>query len=471
MKTPTPWSVRDIMSASNGSLLSGDEEFSFAGISIDSRNIESKELFIAIAGQAHDGHGYVKDVLNQGIRGLLIEKDKKDKLPLKEMAADNVVCVAVDDTIRALGDMAAFHRRASKVSVVGITGSNGKTTTREMTAAVLKEHFQTLTSEKNYNNDIGLPLSLLRLDSTHEIAVLELGMNHPGEIAYLTRICVPHIGVITNIGPVHLEGVGSIEGVMKAKGELLDQMRPEGTAVLNGDDPWLRRLASQTEREVVFFGQTSDGLVRGEDIQSAKRGVTFTLRLPTETRTVQLGIPGRFMVSNALAAATVGYLKGMSAEAIQNGLEKFRPVQGRMDINKMPNGITIINDAYNANPASVKAAIETFISLKGNHRGFLVLGDMLELGPEAEAMHREIGAAAATIHETWLYVTGNFSKSVADAALANGMAAEKIFTGTKDEICDDLSNRLEPDDWVLVKGSRGMAMETVVDWITHWRNA
>ena len=364
--------------------------------------------------------------------------------------------------------MASFHLKASNAPVVGITGSNGKTTTREMTTAVVTERFQTLTSQKNYNNDIGLPLSLLRLASTHELAVLELGMNHPGEIAYLTRICLPHIGVITNIGPVHLEGVGSIEGVMRAKGELIEHMVPAGTAVLNGDDKWLRRLASQTDREVVFFGQTDDVLVRARDIRESEGGVTFSLNLPTETLTVRLGIPGRFMVSNALAAATVGHLKGMSGKAIQTGLEKFRPVEGRMDIKKMPRGITIINDAYNANPASVKAAIETFISLKGKQRGILVLGDMLELGPKAEAMHKEIGAAAATSDETLLYVTGNFSKSVAEGAADNGLAAAKIFTGTKEDICAELSHRLESDDWVLVKGSRGMTMETVVQWLENW---
>ena len=468
MKTPKPWSTKDIITASGGVLTCGDENRSFAGISIDSRNIEDNELFIAIAGNAHDGHGYIKDVLNQGIQGLLIENNKRDMLPLTEMMEGNVVCVAVENTTRALGDMASFHRGTSKASVVGITGSNGKTTTREMTAAVVMERFQTLTSQKNYNNDIGLPLSLLRLDPTHELAILELGMNHPGEIAYLTRICLPHIGVITNIGPVHLEGVGSMEGVMRAKGELLENMTSNGTAVLNGDDQWLRRLANLTDRKVVFFGQTDDALVRAEGIRETEQGITFSLRLPTGTRTVRLGIPGRFMVSNALAAATVGYLKGLSGEAIQTGLEKFRPVEGRMHIKKTPSGITVINDAYNANPVSVKAAIETLISLKGSQRGFLVLGDMLELGPDAEAMHEEVGSISATSDTARLYVTGGFSKAVAAGAIANGLAAEKIFIGTKDEICIDLSDRLEPDDWVLVKGSRGMTMETVVHWLENW---
>ncbi len=468
MKTPKPWSTKDILTASGGALVCGDENRSFTGISIDSRNIEGNELFIAISGITHDGHGYIKDVLNQGIQGFLIENNKREILPLTEMMESNVVCVAVENTTRALGDMASFHRKASKASVVGITGSNGKTTTREMTATVVMERFQTLTSQKNYNNDIGLPLSLLRLDPTHELAILELGMNHPGEIAYLTRICLPHIGVITNIAPVHLEGVGSIEGVMRAKGELLENMMSNGTAVLNGDDQWLRRLANLTDRKVVFFGQTDHALVRAESIRETKQGISFTLGLPTETRTVHLGIPGRFMVSNALAAATVGYLKGLSGEAIQTGLEKFRPVEGRMHIKKTESGITVINDAYNANPASVEAAIETLISLKGKHRSILVLGDMLELGPEAEAMHEEIGSISATSDTARLYVTGDFSNAVAAGAIANGLAADKIFIGTKDEICIDLSDRLEPKDWVLVKGSRGMTMETVVHWLENW---
>ena len=465
MKTPIPWAITDILNATGGTLVCGEGNRTFPGISIDSRNIEGNELFVAILGQTHDGHRFVKELLNRGIQGFLVDENKKDMLPLAEMMNKKVFCVAVENTTAALGKMASVYRKALSATVIGITGSNGKTTTREMTAAVVRERFHTLTSEKNYNNEIGLPLSLLRLHPDHRLAVLELGMNHPGEIAYLTQICAPDVGVITNIGPVHLEGVGSIEGVMRAKGELLENMNPKGTAVLNGDDQWLRRLACQTDREVVFFGQSKDALIRAEGIEESERGVSFTLILPTGTHSVRLGIPGRFMVSNALAGATVGHLMGLTGEAIRTGLERFRPIDGRMHVKETARGITVINDTYNANPASVKAAIETFITLKGAQRGILVLGDMLELGPDAESMHKEIGSVAARSQPDRLYVTGNFSTAVATGATEMGAAANRIFTGTKDEICSDLRKFLKPDDWVLVKGSRGMAMETIVRWL------
>lgn len=468
MKTPLPWATTDIIKATRGTLVCGEGNPSFSGISIDSRNIEGNELFVAIAGKAHDGHRFVKDVLHQGVKGFLIEENKREMLPLAEMMEGHVACVAVENTTQALGDMATVCRRASNAKVVCITGSNGKTTTREMTTAVVMERFQTLTSQKNYNNEIGLPLSLLRLDLDHQLAVLELGMNHPGEIAYLTRICGPDMGVITNIGPVHLEGVGSIEGVMRTKGELLDNMKSNGIAVLNGDDQWLRQLASQTDRKVVYFGQSREALIRAEKIEETEMGISFSLILPAETQTVHLDIPGLFMVSNALAAATVGHLLGLPGEAIRTGLERFRPVDGRMHVKEMAGGITVINDTYNANPASVKAAIETFITLKGDKRGVLILGDMLELGPGAESMHKEIGSISAQSGSARLYVTGDFSNAVATGAIENGLATNKIFTGTKDEICNDLLNWLEPDDWVLVKGSRGMAMETIVQWLQNW---
>jgi UDP-N-acetylmuramoyl-tripeptide--D-alanyl-D-alanine ligase len=387
---------------------------------------------------------------------------------VSDWRATGITCFAVEDTTRALGDIAAFNRKRFDISVAAITGSAGKTTTREMTAAVISQKFNILVSTKNFNNEIGLPLTLLRLDSKNKWAVLELGMNHPGEIARLSEICNPDIGVITNIGPVHLEGIGSIQGVMEAKGELLEHIKSSGTAVLNADDKWVRRLIQRTDRKVVLYGQAEDALIRAESIREKGPVVSFELILPTETVIVDLQTPGAFMVSNALAASTVGYLLGLSAAEIKTGLEMFQPVTGRMNIRETENGIHIINDTYNANPASTKAAIKSLTALKCNRRGALVFGDMLELGEQAESMHKAIGETAAREHIEKLYITGVFSEAVRTGAVDCGFKPENIRLGTTDDIIKDLTQWLQPGDWVLVKGSRAMGMEIIVNRLLEW---
>jgi UDP-N-acetylmuramoyl-tripeptide--D-alanyl-D-alanine ligase len=352
--------------------------------------------------------------------------------------------------------------------VVAITGSNGKTSTRKMTAGVVSRRFSTLSTYRNLNNHIGLPLTLLNLSVEHQWAVLELGMNHPGEIKRLGEICSPDIGVITNIGPAHLEGLGSLDAVMHAKGELLEEIKPDGTAVLNADDPKLLHLAHSISRKVLFYGRSKNARIRALSVKGTETGLSFDLVLPEERVTVDLKTPAVFMISNALAAAAVGYLLGLTAGEIKEGLEAFKPVPGRMNIIKTGKGITIIDDTYNANPGSMKAAITTLGSLKGGHPGILVAGDMLELGTHAESMHRNIGRIVAGSNIADLYVTGEFARTVAQGAMDKGMDIGNIFTGTKEEILEDIKYRLGPGDWVLVKGSRSMTMETIVQDLLDW---
>ncbi len=468
---PIPWTTAEILKATGGELLCGNLKHSFSGISIDSRRISAADLFVAITGDSHDGHTFTGDVMGLGVTGLLIDKAKLRQLPLKEYQNKGVVCIAVSNTTRALGQLAAFHRNRSNVSVVAITGSNGKTSTRTMTAGVVSQRFYTLSTHGNLNNEIGLPLTLLNLNYNHEWAVVELGMNSPGEIERLGEICSPDVGVITNIGPAHLEGLGSIDAVMRAKGELLEKIKPAGTAVLNADDPRLLTLAEKTSKNILLFGMSENAVIRALSVKEKAQGISFMLALPGESITVDLQTPAVFMVSNALAAAAVGHFLGLNAKDIKNGLENFKPVQGRMNIHKTRKGIHIIDDTYNANPGSMAAALKTITSLKGENRGVLVAGDMLELGEHAESMHRTIGSLTARLKVERLYATGQFADTVAAAAIHGGMDSHDTFTGTQEEILERIKGWLGPGDWVLVKGSRGMAMERIVENLLSWANA
>ena len=463
-----PWTTAEIISATGGNLLSGRTGQRFAGVGIDSRQIAANALFVAIVGDVHDGHKFCEDVLRQGARGLIVAQDKAGDLPVDAWREEEITCVAVADTTKALGDLASFNRRRVGIKVVAITGSNGKTTTRKFTAAVVGQKYNTLATRGNLNNAIGLPLTLLRLKPDHQWAVLELGTNHPGEIAALAAICGPDIGVITNVAPAHLEGLGSLDGVMRAKGELLQGLKPGGQAVLNADDLRVRQLARECQAPVVLFGTGNDADVIAQNIRELPRGVGFDLAIDRERIEIGIQIPGRFMVTNALAAAAVGHLLGLSLESIKQGLEKVEAESGRMAIIRTNNDITIIDDAYNANPASMLAAFDSLNALRGNRRCALVLGDMLELGEEAATWHRKIGAAAAQSGAARLYFAGEFAILAAESARKNKMAAQNAFVGTRAEIISELKQWLCAGDWVLIKGSRGMQMDKIVAAIKEW---
>lgn len=455
------WTVSDVLQATGGRLVYGDEATRFQGISIDSRTTKAGDLFVAIAGQKHDGHNFLQEVFDRGALGVLVAEDyisKQSSVPGQEELR-----MAVPDTLTALGDLAAFGRRQSNVSVVAITGTNGKTTTKEMTAAVLSQAFNVLKTPGNFNNLIGLPLTLFGLSDSHEWAVLELAMNRPGEIRRLSEIADPDLGLITNIEPGHLEGVKDIDGVMEAKGELLEGLGEDGTAVLNIDDQRVCKLAERFGGRVVSFGINSSAEVSGTPVSQTRTGSSFDLSWYDESVRVCLKILGKGAIYNALAAAAVGYRVGLSIDEVKKGLESAVSLQGRMEISTLPGSIYMINDTYNANPGSVAVAIETLSSLKGSGRGIFVIGDMMELGQHAQSAHKKIGILAARAGVVGLYATGEFAGTVAEGAAGAGMDHRKIFVGTKEEIVEALKERLGPGDWVLVKGSRLMAMEKVVE--------
>jgi UDP-N-acetylmuramoyl-tripeptide--D-alanyl-D-alanine ligase len=465
---PLTWTTENLLKATRGRLLCGDLGHLFTGVSIDSRSISAGDIFVAIIGQIHDGHAFLEDIVDQGVRGLVVSRRNTGQLPLSEWGKNRVICIAVEDTTRALGDMAAFNRQRSQLSVVGITGSNGKTTTRRMATAVIKRQYDVLTAAGNFNNEIGLPLTLLGLSAAHRWAILELGTNHPGEIARLTDICSPNLGVLTNIGPAHLEGLGSIEGVMREKGDLIKKLGSGGKAILNADDARVRQLASTTEAEVIFYGLTKKAAISAEHIDETENSISFNLTLAGESIAIKLNTPGRFMVSNALAAAAVGHQIGLSIETIKAGLEAFKPVSGRMNVKRLTGDIHLIDDTYNANPDSMKAAISTLSKISVGARGAAVLGDMLELGDQAQSLHRDVGVGAARAGVSRLYVCGEFAAEVITGARDGGMRPADTFEGTHAEIVEDLKDWLHPGDWLLVKGSRGAAMEKVVEGLIAW---
>jgi UDP-N-acetylmuramoyl-tripeptide--D-alanyl-D-alanine ligase len=455
------WSISDVLEATGGQLLHEGDKAPLRGISTDSRSIKEGELFVALSGQRYDGHEFLEAAREQGAAALLVSQAFTSKgLPHTE---EGQSWIAVPDTLKALGDLAAFRRRQSDVSVVAITGTNGKTTTKEMTAAVLGQSFSVLKTPGNFNNLVGLPLTLVGLDKDHEWAVLELAMNRPGEIGRLANICGPQIGVITNIGAGHLEGVKDIEGVTKAKGELLAVLGEEGTAVLNIDDQRVCSLAEQYEGRVVSFGMESSAEVWGTSVSKSQSGASFDLCWYDESERVCLRVPGTGAIYNALAAAAVGYRLGISMEEVKKALEATVPLTGRMETLRLPGGIHLINDTYNANPASMALSIDTLRSLKGNGRGILVAGDMMELGDHAEKAHRELGVLVTRTGMARLYATGEFAQALAEGATGAGMDHDKIFMGNHEEIVANLKTILGPGDWVLVKGSRRMAMERVVE--------
>ncbi|BCO33041.1 UDP-N-acetylmuramoyl-tripeptide--D-alanyl-D-alanine ligase [Thiohalobacter sp. COW1] len=417
----------------------------FAGLSTDSRGLERGNLFVALAGERFDGHDYLDQAAAGGAAGALVSTAVTELLP----------CIRVTDTRLALGGLAAAWRARFDIPLVAVTGSNGKTTVKEMLAAILGMKHQVLATRGNLNNDIGVPLTLGRLDAVHTAAVIEMGANHPGEIAYLTGLARPTVALITNAGPAHLEGFGSLEGVARAKAEIYDGLGPEGLAVVNRDDAfadyWLMRLQG---RRIMTFGLEMQADVSAE-VSPHESGQRLVLRTPAGSIEVELALPGRHNAMNALAAVAAALGAGASLAAVQSGLQSLRPVGGRLQIHRCADDIGVIDDTYNANPGSVQAALAVLGQLSGER--WLVLGDMGELGGESRQLHRDIGARAAAAGCDRLFTLGGDAASAAEA-----------FTGPAAHFDDfeslqsALEAQLHPGVQVLVKGSRSMRMERVV---------
>lgn len=446
--------VQDILRATRGALVSGDLGVLVTGVSIDSRTLAVGEAFFAIHGHRLDGHEFLADAAARGA-GCLVVQALPDEVPA------GVPLVMVEDTTKALGRLAAHHRARFDVPVVAVTGSNGKTTTKEMIAGVLGTRWRTHRPRSSFNNQWGLPLTLFALGPEHDALVVEIGANQPGEIAYLAGLARPTVSVVTTVAAVHTEFFRTLDGVRDEKAALVRALGSDGFAVLNADDPRVASMARDTSATVVTYGRASSARVRATNERDEPGGVAFTLHADGGQAPVTLAFAGRHNVGNALAAAGAGVALGFSLDEIASGLETARPVAGRC-VWKAAGGVRILDDTYNANPVSVAAALDTVAAHRGDSRLILVLGDMLELGDIAESAHRELGRRVAAMGAAHFIGVGRYAALAVEAARAAGLA-EARQAATFEDTMAELLKCVAPGDLVLVKGSRGMRMERVVD--------
>jgi UDP-N-acetylmuramoyl-tripeptide--D-alanyl-D-alanine ligase len=449
--------VNELLKATKGKLIQGRPNVAVKGISIDSRTICRGDAFVAIKGNNFDGHNFIKAAIKKGASCILSQR-----LPFTVYRLPRVVFIKVKDTVKALGDIARLQREKFDLPVIAVTGSNGKTTTKEMIAAILSKKYPVLKNEGTKNNQIGLPLTLLKLKPYHEIVVLELGTNHPGEIEYLSRICQPNIGIITNIGPVHLEFLQSLEGVLKEKLNLIKNLKRPYIAILNADDNLLNRqlVRKSTPPFTLSFGIKKPSDFLASRIRSSYQKIGFVVNNKYRFTLKTLGYQN---IYNALSAIAIGQLFGLEYKDVVSGLNNFNFPQSRLNMVKLK-GLRFIDDTYNSNPNALKQALEVLDNFKVKGKKIFVMGDMLELGKDKELFHFQAGRLAAGICDIFITV-GKLSKCAAQAAKKSGMNSQNIF------ICDACQKAreilfskisLNQDDLVLVKGSRLMKMEEVL---------
>lgn len=449
--------VSEAVDVTGGKLMAGRSGDMFKGISTDTRALRPGNLFVALKGENFDGHDFAAGALEKGAAGIMVSQPLQDEKKIPEGA----FVIRVQDTLKALGDLAGAYRRRFAIPVVGVTGSSGKTTTKEMLACILAQEKKVLCTEGNFNNLIGVPLTIFRLRPEHEIAVLEMGTNMPGEIKRLTQIAAPDIALITNIGPAHLAGFKTLEAVREEKGDLFFHMKPSGMTVVNLDDKEVSDLAQSLNGRQITFSMHAGAEVSAEEIKKNDvRGMSFNLLMGGKSCKVDLKAAGTHNVYNAMAAAATAIACGVSIESIIRGLGMFAGVGGRMEIIRLQNGGYLIDDSYNANPASMREALLTLKDLKGTHDAFVFLGDMLELGDDARDMHRRVGMMLATIGVRVAFVKGEFAGDVAAGAKDGGLDEGKIMELDRlEDAIAYLKKHFRKGDWILVKGSRGMKME------------
>ncbi len=460
--------IMEIASAMGGTLVSGTPDKYIQGISTDSRNIEKGDIFLALKGEIYDGHNFLKDAVNGGASGVIVEEDTNIGKPVLE---NYLAVISVPSTLKALGDLASWWRKQWGGRLIGITGSNGKTTTKEITASILSLGRRTMKSPGNFNNLVGLPLSILSLNFDHQQAVLEMGMNRPGEIARLTQIAGPDIAVITNTAKVHLEGVGDFKGVAKAKGEMLEMMPGDSTAVLNGDDESYPVLARLFPGNIVSFGLGRKNHVRAENISLIEnRSQAFDICIDDKRFRVKINIPGVHNVYNALAGASVANCLSLPEEMISLGLERFVPLEGRFQISNLDRGISLIDDTYNSNPSSLAAALKTVRDIAGSGKDLIVgLGEMMELGAEAPELHFQAGEMIAKAGAGYLVVMGQHGPNVLDGARKGGMKPGLVkFAVTHSEMADAIKANAKEADIIFLKGSRKAALDRVAKSVTEY---
>jgi UDP-N-acetylmuramoyl-tripeptide--D-alanyl-D-alanine ligase len=436
-----------------GRLAAGDPQGAVVSVCTDSRTLKAGDLFVALRGDKFDAHTFIAEAAKRGAAGALVEEFPAELPP-------GFAVILVADTLRALQQLAANYRRSLPLQVIGLTGSNGKTSTKDLTAAALGENFQVTKTEGNLNNHIGLPLTLLRARDSDQIGVFEMGMNHPGEIAPLAALAMPEVGIITNIGMAHIEFMGSREAIALEKGMLAEALPPSGTLILSTHDDFSDAIAARTKAEVVLAG-IGKGEVFASDLRPHCSGTKFSLHADGRTAEAELAVPGEHMVRNAVLAVAAGRVFGLSLEECAAGLTKLRLTKGRLE-QKVIRGIQIIDDTYNANPDSVSAALRTLASMPAAGRRIAVLGRMGELGVEAERGHRLVGDVAAQVHLDGVIGVGDETQWITEAAWRGGV--EKVVrVDSTEEATKVLRDYAKAGDVVLIKGSRSARMERIVE--------
>jgi len=449
--------LEEVARFSGGRLIQGDPSLPVDRLHTDTRTLLAGDCFVALQGDRFDGHTFVTQVKNHGAVAAVVSHH----LDPSDLPGD-LGLVEVPDTLEALQRFAANYRQLLSVRTIGVTGSSGKTSTKELIASVLRTRFRTKATEGNLNNHIGVPLTLIRLDEDDEYGVVEMGMNHPGELEPLVKMTAPEIGVISSIGPAHIEFFADQAAIAAEKAELIAALPPEGLAVLNGDDEWSRRIANRTNARVVWIGKSTDSTWWAENVQVATNSLSFLLRHNGSSATVRLPVVNRVMVANALLAAAVGRECGLTMDEIARGLEAVRLPGARMQVVKA-HGAWIINDAYNANPDSMKAALVALNEFPGASRRLAVLGSMGELGQHAPELHRAIGEFAAQQDLAFLIAVGPHAEACAKGAMAAGLGHNQIVTALDaEEATAVLQPLLQEGDAVLVKGSHFMGLERLV---------
>jgi UDP-N-acetylmuramoyl-tripeptide--D-alanyl-D-alanine ligase len=447
-------SIFQITDFCGGHLSGGDANVAVEKISTDSRTLKRGELFVALRGENFDGHKFIDAAVKAGAAAVIVDLAWNGQVPA------NVALIHVDNTSEAYQDLAAAYRRSLSLRVLAITGSNGKTSTKDFAAAVLARKFRVTKTEGNFNNHVGLPRTMLEANSEDELAVWEIGMNHPGEVAALAQLAAPDAAIITNVGVAHIEFMGSREAIAQEKGALAETIGPEGSVILNADDPFSKSIAERTRAKVIFAG-TSGGTIRASEVSQSADGSEFTISEGAHRCRAQLPVPGLHMVQNALLAVAAGRVFGLSIEESAAGLAAAPLTKARLQI-KQIRGVQFIDDSYNANPDSMKAALRTLVELDADGKRIAVLGEMRELGRESDLGHREVGETAADLGIDQLIAIGADGATIANAARKAGLEKAAAVRSTT-EAAEMLAEIAAPGDLVLVKGSRLARTELVIE--------
>jgi len=448
---------------SGGSISVGDPNAQTSRISTDSRTLGSGDLFVPLRGENFDGHQFIAQAAERGASGAMVDQKWSGDAPA------GFALIRVADTLAGYQALAANYRKTLPLKVVAITGSNGKTSTKDFVAAALAKKFRVTKTEGNFNNHVGLPQTMLAANRDDQMAVWEIGMNHPGEIAPLAKLAVPDVAIITNIGVAHIEFMGSREGIAEEKGALAEAVAPGGVVILNADDPFTGMIARRTRARVVLAG-IENGSVRATDISQHSTGSEFTILEGAHRCRAQLPVPGIHMVQNAMLAVAAGRAFGLSLEECAAGLASTPLTKARLQIRQI-GGIQFIDDSYNANPDSMKAALRTLIELDAEGRRIAVLGEMGELGEESERGHREVGECAATVQVDELIAVGSAGATIIARGAEKAGLKKTTAVGSPREAASILEKNAAPGDLILIKGSRSARMERVMEEFANRQKA